>query len=291
MKSFFEKPNRSFRGPGRKMLRTVLSCLLTLAVLAGASYGWYVRNIELQSTTGKVMTASGAGAYATSYSVFLYNTDFSYVDRHDYYGNMTDEEIASLAAIQLHGYDTYFTDRNDKNPAIICIPVFGTDLFAGRFTVNIQCTGKLWNATYPNKLDEYLSNVVSFRCAWLNIIPPGAPNETYENNYDLFSNVHNTLTRTEEPFEYKTFVNRGETWTKGEFDGEFNDAAPYTISFEVTRPDNFSGDLAYVYIEIDYDQNLVIRYRTDWENSDTSIFNGSQSWNCAGDLSSIYFSH
>ncbi len=285
MKSFFEKPNRRFCGPGRKMLRTVLSCLLTLAVLAGASYAWYVRNIELQSTNGVMLTSQGSGAYTTTYSVYLYNADFTDVEKH------------SAEDVSLHGYDTIFTERNAYTPAIICVPVFGTSVTDGTaFTVNIQCSGGLFdpenNVTNTKMLDN-LSNVIGVRCACLNIVPPDAPGATQANNLLFFNAVHPALQNV----ACKTFVDYQTAYAQYGDNSHLSDwTKNNTLSFTVSSAPR---ELAYVYIEIDYDAVLVGTYRYQNENSNASgegqngsgdIFSGALSWKCTGDLISIYFS-
>ena len=281
MKQRFAKLHTLFSdGPGKSLLRTAAAVVLSAAVLVTSGYAWYVRNIYLQSRSGMVLTSIGDGAYATTYSVYLYNPDFTDVDCH------TAEQV------QLHGYDTVFTERNEFTPAIVCIPVFGTSVTDGTsFTVNVECSGEMFETENPltnTKMVAALSNVVSLRCATLDIVPPGASNETYATNYQFYNAVHMALQNTTAtPFiDYSAGNAELSQWEKST-----------TLSFSVTPS---AGELRYVYVEIDYDALLVSTYRVQNEGnasgesgsggSSGDIFSGALSWTCEGDLTAIYFS-
>lgn len=245
----------------RKPLFTVISLFLIAALLVVSVYAWYVRNVNIQGSSGMVLTEEGAGVYATTYTVYMYNNDFSQVNSY------------TSVPISLLGYDTVFIGRNVFTPVIICIPVWGTSITDGTpFTVNISCSGELFESGYS--LKSSLSNVTAMRCSCLGIDP-----SSYSSNEALYSAAKTSLdshpAQTFVQMHGNTAVDSG--WTKNS-----------TVSFTVTPQ---AGELAYVYIELEYDFTLVMTYRDQHSSDFAESFGGEGNvWHCDGDLVSISFS-
>ena len=280
------------RDSGCKLLRRVLSCVLTAAVLSGAAFAWYEQRFDRPGTVQYVLTEDGAGSYATKYTIYRYNADYT---------DIVKLEPSDVYATQMLKFDSVFTERNAYTALIIVLPVWGTYITHPhpiQVDLNWDDSYALEAAGNPNELAGTLTNIISVRCACLELTDPTAADPTapvapddFATPAELYRAVRTALESQEngvDVYPAQTFIQTHDLPFKDSETGATN-WTKQNVSFTVTPPDHEGQEVAYIYLELDYDVALVNAFK---QNAITQLIDhlGTNEWNCIFDLSSIILS-
>lgn len=250
-----------------KVIAATTMCLFTLSGLFTTTLAWFSANKEVQGTGMGVTVASVSSVDILSCYAVRYDGN---------YGAIAIDVSNGNANITMSEYDSVFLDRNVNTPLFLRMEItnFST---SDDLSVTIPCSG---NYKTGNKVDPYLSNVVSARFMTgikVNGSVVADTNEWTGNNVTsqavinsykgMVSNISNV---TGTPFVSGNAKQNSITLSINAADA-FNNS----LILHKTDANNEQIDVAVVYIAFDYhvtnDVNLVSSYLDSYGSDEHSL--------------------
>ena len=250
-----------------KVIAATTMCLFTLSGLFTTTLAWFSANKEVQGTGMGVTVASVSSVDILSCYAVRYDGN---------YGAIAIDISGGNASITMSEYDSVFLDRNVNTPLFLRMEItnFST---SDDLSVTIPCSG---NYKTGNKVDPYLSNVVSARFMtginvggsivadtnqWSgNDVTSQAVINSYKGMVASISNVTGT------PFVSGSVKQNSITLTLNAADVFDN-----SLIMHRTNAENEQIDVAVVYIAFDYhvtnNVNLVSSYLDSYGSDEHSL--------------------
>ena len=250
-----------------KVIAATTMCLFTLSGLFTTTLAWFSANKEVQGTGMGVTVASVSSVDILSCYAVRYDGN---------YGAIAIDISGGNASITMSEYDSVFLDRNVNTPLFLRMEItnFST---SDDLSVTIPCSG---NYKTGNKVDPYLSNVVSARFMtginvggsivadtnqWSgNDVTSQAVINSYKGMVASISNVTGT------PFVSGSVKQNSITLTLNAADVFDN-----SLIIHRTNAENEQIDVAVVYIAFDYhvtnNVNLVSSYLDSYGSDEHSL--------------------
>ncbi len=228
----------------RQLMLRGVSLVLTAAVLVGAVWAWYARSVEVEHTV-KPITSDTVSISLDDCAVLKYWLDTEARPAVKRFNRVTSQYIEMLP------YDT-ISNQNEKTPVIVVMPV-GGDAISGDMDlkVTVSCTGAYHPADDDTFINQYISNILKVRCAAI-------PMSEFE-NADTDEKVWQAAV------DY--FADNLITAHKYITGGTGNRSKPsagggqYIVEITIPKEDiaaaTYDG-LTYLYLELDYDTELVV---------------------------------
>jgi hypothetical protein len=222
-----------------------LLALVVVCILCGdLTTAWYQENQDVDSSDN--ITSAPTEIELQDYDIYYYSSRVSDCIKIAY----SELEEKDDQTISLIAYDTVF-QRNEKTAEILCIPITGTAIEQGNsFTLSFPLSDDSeYKVTKENeeKTALYLSNIIQIRCA----AGPASLQDEAENE-DVYAAVKEYL-ENETAFCYVTDIENEEKETE--------------VSWVISDYDEYrtKDDILYVYLEIDYNDDLVNQYASEYD--------------------------
>ena len=221
---------RRTHGKPRGVMASAILLAVSVAVVAGVTFGWYDLLRETQAGA-VVLKSEGQNVNVDGFTLFTYEDEEA--------GISSDKKT-----ITLKSYDSVF-GRNENTPVYILIPVSGQAVQSGSaLTFTFGCDGDppLMDAEPNNgKIKPLLSNVMQLRGVTVDRVPA-----SYEEAKTMFTGAETSATPAR-CFVTGLTVSEDHVVTGGE----------KLPSIALTVSANVGSDVRYVLFQLDYNADLM----------------------------------
>lgn len=246
----------------KKWRITALVCLVAVAVTVSGTFAWYITSRRTDASLQAVTSEEGGAIVCGPYTVYLKTTDTSGAPVYQVYNALNDE-------IVLNAYDSVFGE-NEDTAIIMKIPVTGTSLDGGsdllltlsranREEFSSDEFGLLANAAdsgnhvEAGKIIKYLTNIASFRFQLI----PALNGET--NAGTIYETARAEFDKGTEAHAFVSWTRNQKTYTVTKDKNQLSWDIP---AAGISAAKTADGALN-LYVEINYDANLVAAYLQD----------------------------
>lgn len=250
-----------------KVISATTMCLFTLSGLFTTTLAWFSANQEVEGTGMGVKVASFSSVDILSCYAVRYDGNYGAIAIDISHGN---------ANITMSEYDSVFLDRNVNTPLFLRMEItnFST---SDDLSVTIPCSG---NYKTNNKIDPYLSNVVSarfMRGIKVNGSVVADTNEWTGNNVtsQAVINSYKGMVASIENVAGTPFVNGNTKQNSITLTLTASDVFNNSFIIHKTDAENNPIDVVVVYIAFDYhvtnNVNLVSSYLDSYGSDEHSL--------------------